>query len=204
MTCVVASGHNGAGALPASGTSGASRFCRGRRSAFPRAFGTLQAKRAISALISLATAPHSTQSRRLRFFDFMATFSELLTKHTLRAGISDSELARTTGVQRQTIFRWKEGLSTRPRYRDDLVRIAARLRLTPAETAELLLAAGFPPDDPTAGATAFESAQHPTDDAELEPVNDEKAGAENMPVAAADQAGATPSAPAFAGDLSLH
>jgi tetratricopeptide (TPR) repeat protein/transcriptional regulator with XRE-family HTH domain len=134
----------------------------------------------------------------------MATFSELLTKHTLRAGISDSELARTTGVQRQTIFRWKEGLSTRPRYRDDLVRIAARLRLTPAETAELLLAAGFPPDDPTAGATAFESAQHPTDDAELEPVNDEKAGAENMPVAAADQAGATPSAPAFAGDLSLH
>lgn len=77
----------------------------------------------------------------------MRTFAELLIEYTQRAGISDVELARSTGVQRQTIFRWKEGLVTRPRYREDVVKIAAKLRLTPAEQDELLLAAGFPPDN---------------------------------------------------------
>ena len=36
----------------------------------------------------------------------MRSFGELLVYFTDRAGISDSELARTIGVQRQTIFRW--------------------------------------------------------------------------------------------------
>jgi tetratricopeptide (TPR) repeat protein len=84
----------------------------------------------------------------------MRSFSELLVHYTERAGISDSELARATGVQRQTIFRWKEGQTARPRYREDVVRIAAKLRLTSGERDELLLAAGFPPQEaPVASAT---------------------------------------------------
>lgn len=84
----------------------------------------------------------------------MPTFGELLTRYIERAGISDAELALSTGVQRQTIFRWKEGLTARPRYREDVVRIAAKLRLTPEERDELLLAAGFPPEHlkPSTGA----------------------------------------------------
>ena len=76
----------------------------------------------------------------------MQSFAELLTKYTQRTGITDSELARHIGVRRQTIFRWKEGIVARPRHRDDLLRCAKRLRLTPAELDEILLAAGFPPE----------------------------------------------------------
>jgi tetratricopeptide (TPR) repeat protein/transcriptional regulator with XRE-family HTH domain len=75
----------------------------------------------------------------------MRSFGELLAIFTDRAGISDSELARAIGVQRQTIFRWKEGQTSRPRYREDVLRMADKLRLTPGERDELLLAAGFPP-----------------------------------------------------------
>lgn len=77
----------------------------------------------------------------------MRSFGELLVYFTDRAGISDSELARAIGVQRQTIFRWKEGQTSRPRYREDVLRMADKLRLTPAERDELLLAAGFPPQE---------------------------------------------------------
>lgn len=74
-------------------------------------------------------------------------FSELLAKYMQRAGISDSELARSIGVQRQTIFRWKEGIVARPRVREDILRCASKLRLTPAERDQLLLAGGFPPEN---------------------------------------------------------
>ena len=77
----------------------------------------------------------------------MRSFGELLVFFTDRAGISDSELARAIGVQRQTIFRWKEGQTSRPRYREDVLRMADKLRLTAAERDELLLAAGFPPQE---------------------------------------------------------
>lgn len=76
----------------------------------------------------------------------MATFSELLTEYTQRTGITDTELARSVGVRRQTIFRWKEGLVARPRNREDVLKCAQRLRLSPGERDELLLAAGFPPE----------------------------------------------------------
>ncbi len=78
----------------------------------------------------------------------MRNFGELLTEYMGRTGITDSELARTLGVRRQTIFRWKEGLVARPRLREDVLRCAAKLRLTPAERDELLLAAGFAPENP--------------------------------------------------------
>jgi tetratricopeptide (TPR) repeat protein len=76
----------------------------------------------------------------------MRTFGELLTEFMRRTGTSDSELARTLDVRRQTIFRWKEGLVERPRRRDDILSIAQKLRLTPEERDELLLAAGFAPE----------------------------------------------------------
>lgn len=76
----------------------------------------------------------------------MATFSEQLRDYIERAGISDAELARSIGVRRQTIFRWKEGVVERPRNREDVLRCADKLRLTPAERDGLLVAAGFAPE----------------------------------------------------------
>jgi tetratricopeptide (TPR) repeat protein len=76
----------------------------------------------------------------------MEKFNQLLNRYVQQAGISDSELARTLGVSRQTVFRWREGQTGRPRHREDILVIARKLRLTPAERDILLLAAGFPPE----------------------------------------------------------
>jgi transcriptional regulator with XRE-family HTH domain len=76
----------------------------------------------------------------------MTSFGELLSEYMTRTGISDSELARHLGVSRQTIFRWKEGLTARPRVREDVLRCAERLRLSASERDALLLAAGFAPE----------------------------------------------------------
>lgn len=78
----------------------------------------------------------------------MQSFEQLLSRYMRRTGTSDAELARAIGVRRQTIFRWKEGLTTRPRHRDDVLRCADKLRLTPQERNKLLLAAGFAPEEP--------------------------------------------------------
>ena len=79
----------------------------------------------------------------------METFAELLSYHIKRVGISDTELARTVGVSRQTIFRWREGLTGRPNSREDVMAIAEKLRLSPEERDNLLLVAGFRPEDIT-------------------------------------------------------
>jgi tetratricopeptide (TPR) repeat protein len=76
----------------------------------------------------------------------MKTFSELLSEYVQRIGISDTELARRLGVSRQTIFRWREGHIQRPRYREDVLDLARKLRLSDEECDQLLLAAGFPPE----------------------------------------------------------
>ena len=76
----------------------------------------------------------------------MQTFAELLTFYMERTGIGDAELARRIPVSRPTLIRWKEGVTTRPRYREDVVRCAELLRLAQAETDEFLLAAGFSPE----------------------------------------------------------
>ena len=69
----------------------------------------------------------------------MSTFAELLTEYMARIGIGDAEMARRIGVSRLTLTRWKEGVTGRPRYRDDVARCADLLRLTPAERDGLLL-----------------------------------------------------------------
>ena len=66
-----------------------------------------------------------------------------------RTGIGDTELARRIPVSRPTLIRWKEGVTTRPRYREDVARCAELLRLAPEERDEFLLAAGFSPDTPS-------------------------------------------------------
>ncbi|RPJ56447.1 MAG: hypothetical protein EHM12_10360, partial [Dehalococcoidia bacterium] len=76
----------------------------------------------------------------------MENFNQLLNQYVQRAGISDTELARAIGVSRQTIFRWREGTTGRPRHREDVLAMARKLRLTPEERDRLLLATGFPPE----------------------------------------------------------
>ena len=76
----------------------------------------------------------------------MSTFAELLTEYMARIGIGDAEMARRIGVSRLTLIRWKEGVTSRPRYREDVLKCAELLRLTPSETDGLLLAAGFSPE----------------------------------------------------------
>ncbi len=79
----------------------------------------------------------------------MPTFGELLTSHIDRSGIGDSDLARRVGVSRLTLIRWKEGVTAKPRYREDVLRCAELLRLTPEERDELLLAGEFEPETPS-------------------------------------------------------
>ena len=76
----------------------------------------------------------------------MQTFAELLTLYMDRTGIRDAELARRIPVSRQTLVRWKEGVTSRPRYREDVIRCGELLRLSDDERDELLLAAGFSPE----------------------------------------------------------
>lgn len=78
----------------------------------------------------------------------MPAFGELLTSHINRSGISDADLARRIEVSRPTLIRWKEGITARPRYREDVLRCAEVLRLTPEERDELLVAADFEPEPP--------------------------------------------------------
>ena len=87
----------------------------------------------------------------------MSTFAELLTEYMARIGIGDAEMARRIGVSRLTLIRWKEGVTARPRYREDVLKCADLLRLTPAERDSLLLAAGFSPD----AAPAVDETQSP-------------------------------------------
>ena len=92
----------------------------------------------------------------------MATFAELLTEFMVRTGIGDAELARRVQVNRLTLIRWKEGVTSRPRHREDVVRCAEVLRLTPDETDALLLAAGFAPDS-VSGVAREEGSADPSD-----------------------------------------
>ena len=76
----------------------------------------------------------------------MPTFSELLTDYMARTGIGEAELARRVQVSRLTVARWREGVTARPRYREDVLRCGEVLRLTAEETDAFLLAAGFAPE----------------------------------------------------------
>ena len=78
----------------------------------------------------------------------MKSFAQQLSEHIQRIGVSDAELARRLGVSRQTIFRWREGETQRPRRREDVLILADKLRLSEDERDRLMLAAGFRPAGP--------------------------------------------------------
>ena len=99
----------------------------------------------------------------------MPTFADLLTLYMERTGIGDAELARRILVSRPTLVRWKEGVTTRPRYREDVVRCAELLRLTPEEQDEFLLAAGFSPESPPEPEGTPDTAEIP-DEQSIEPL----------------------------------
>ncbi len=101
----------------------------------------------------------------------MPDFGEILTSHINRSGISDSDLARRVGVSRATLIRWKEGLTARPRYREDVLRCAEELRLTPEERDELLIAADFEPEAPPVEVPPPEPAPSPQPVQPAEPVS---------------------------------
>lgn len=92
----------------------------------------------------------------------LPTFADLLAAHIARAGISDADLARRIGISRLTLIRWKEGVTSRPRYREDVLRCAEVLRLTPEERDALLAAADFPPEGDS-GAAADSMAETAVD-----------------------------------------
>ena len=100
----------------------------------------------------------------------MRTFAYLLTEYMERTGIGDAELARRIEVSRPTLLRWKEGVTTRPRYREDVLRCAEILRLTPEETDELLLAAGYSPEHQPVPAGPEETEEGEPDAGEFLPV----------------------------------
>jgi len=81
----------------------------------------------------------------------MKTFADLLSFYVRRSGITDSELARAIHVSRQTVFRWREGLISRPNNREDVLAISKKLRLSSEERDALLLSAGFRPEDVAQG-----------------------------------------------------
>jgi tetratricopeptide (TPR) repeat protein/transcriptional regulator with XRE-family HTH domain len=94
----------------------------------------------------------------------MKTFSQLLSEYINRVGVSDTELARRLGVSRQTIFRWREGKTNRPRHREDVVQLATKLRLSPKERDALLVAGGFRPEGQVDDTLLSDSSSIPGDD----------------------------------------
>jgi hypothetical protein len=71
------------------------------------------------------------------------SFSQLLRSFMQRHHVSADELASRLRVQRATVRRWLNGEVRRPRQRQDVLRCATYLSLTPPEQEALLMAAGF-------------------------------------------------------------
>lgn len=72
-----------------------------------------------------------------------ADFADVLQQFVNRSSYSAGQLARLTGIPKPTILSWLDGRVKHPRSYSDLVKLAESLHLEPAETAQLLTAAGF-------------------------------------------------------------
>jgi len=69
-------------------------------------------------------------------------FQETLTTFVYRARYSAGQLADLTGIPKRTVANWLSGRVRRPRQWQEVVRLAAALHLSAAETDDLLTAAG--------------------------------------------------------------
>ena len=72
-----------------------------------------------------------------------STFAELFKGFRQRSRLTQKRFAEALGVSRRTISNWQSG-KTRPRYREDVLRLAEELHLSHEETNGLLRAAGYP------------------------------------------------------------
>jgi tetratricopeptide (TPR) repeat protein/transcriptional regulator with XRE-family HTH domain len=84
------------------------------------------------------------------------SFAELLADYMSLAGVSVDELARELGVERSTILRWRTGQTKRPRYRDNVLRCANVLKLTPEEADLFLASVGYRPEHGTLAVSEVE------------------------------------------------
>ncbi|HRE48559.1 MAG TPA: helix-turn-helix domain-containing protein [Aggregatilineales bacterium] len=73
-----------------------------------------------------------------------SAFASQLKAYIANAGVNASELARQAGLPRRTVANWLNGEARRPRYWEDVLKIARSLALTTAQTDDLLHCAGFP------------------------------------------------------------
>ena len=72
------------------------------------------------------------------------TLSELILKHKENSGLTYSQIAHRANLSKTTIQSWKDGLSKKPRFWQDLARFAAAVDLSKIEVNELLQVAGYP------------------------------------------------------------
>lgn len=72
-------------------------------------------------------------------------FSDLVTEHIAQSGFNLAQLARQSGVPRMTLLNWREGQVKKPRFWQDLVKMAKALYLDQYDTELLLQSAGYPP-----------------------------------------------------------
>jgi hypothetical protein len=76
----------------------------------------------------------------------MPTFADLLSNYLESRGISHAELAKNIQVQRDILLEWLTDEVSLPLKREEVLRCANYLQLTPNEQNELLTAAGFEPE----------------------------------------------------------
>ncbi len=77
----------------------------------------------------------------------MPSFAELLTTHLKHSGLRPAELAKKIRVRRDSLIEWLTDDVCLPLERDEVMRCADYLHLTPKQRDELLQAAGFFPQE---------------------------------------------------------
>jgi hypothetical protein len=71
-------------------------------------------------------------------------FAACLARHITHSGYHVAQVARLSGVPRTTLAGWLGGETHKPRQWQDVAHVARVLRLSKAETDELLRWAGYP------------------------------------------------------------
>lgn len=72
-------------------------------------------------------------------------FTELLIQFQQQKGYTPGQLARRSGLPKMTIINWLQGRVKRPRFWQDVIKLAQAMNLNRPEEENLLDAAGYPP-----------------------------------------------------------